>query len=238
MSQQINNIFLFFVFVFLQCGRGGQALRHQQNSHRLRFCRTLQPVWLAEGTGLALPAHVSCSAQRLFECHVSIPSLRTPTAMRTREHTLCQDIVTHDWSLDGGGQEKRPQLLQWCLHFGFRTGGWFSPLNPKSRHFNQDLEKSYRFPHGLAETAELWSLSLSKWRTMEAFIKMVLVHFKALPTARMWNAYDDDLWSASFIFKCSSESCVCACVRTGDQNSQYLKAIRHFEHTNDDMNRP
>lgn len=73
-------------------------------------------------------------------------------------HFFCQDFVTHDWSLEGGGREKRPQLLQRCLHFGFRTEDWFSPLNPKNRRFSQDLEKSYRFPHGQTETAELWSL--------------------------------------------------------------------------------
>lgn len=76
------------VSVSLQCGRRGEALRHQQNSHRLWLCRALQPVQLTEGTGLALPAHVPRSAQWLSECHVSIPGLRTPEAMRTSENTL------------------------------------------------------------------------------------------------------------------------------------------------------
>lgn len=59
-----------------QGGWRGEALRHQQDEHRLRLRRALQPVRLAEGAGAALPAHVAGPAQRLAQRHAGLPRLQ------------------------------------------------------------------------------------------------------------------------------------------------------------------
>lgn len=68
----------------LQCGRWGEALRHQQDPLRLRLRRAVQPVQLTKRTRTSLPAHVFGPAQRLSECDASVPGLRPAETVRTR----------------------------------------------------------------------------------------------------------------------------------------------------------
>lgn len=59
--------------VSLQCGRGSETLCDLQHRSRIRLCRTLQPVQLAEGVGAPLPADIPGSAQWLPQRQARLP---------------------------------------------------------------------------------------------------------------------------------------------------------------------
>lgn len=88
------------IFLSLQCGRWGKALRHQQDTLRLRLRRAVQSVQLAERTRTSLPAHVFGPAQWLSECYASVPSLYSAETVRT---SACDNMDTKEkasWELE------------------------------------------------------------------------------------------------------------------------------------------
>lgn len=75
-------IFMSLGFFLSQGGWRGEALRHQQDEHRLRFRGALQPVRVSEGAGAALPAHVSGPTQRLAQRHAGLSRRQSATVTR------------------------------------------------------------------------------------------------------------------------------------------------------------
>lgn len=64
---------LWCLCVSLQCRWGSEALCDLQHCSGLWLCRALQPVWLTEGAGAALPADIPRPAQRLPQRQACLP---------------------------------------------------------------------------------------------------------------------------------------------------------------------
>ena len=75
-----------------QGGWRGETLRHQQDQHRLRVRRALQPVRLPEGAGASLPAHLAGPTQRLAQRHAGLPRLQ-PAETVTRRFLLIHTVI-------------------------------------------------------------------------------------------------------------------------------------------------